>query len=108
MFMAQEDTLTIREAADAIGVSDRSLRRWIAAGLLRAEGSGRKRRVRLSDAQALRPPEYGPSRLQKQGEVAELRGRCKELRDQVRRLEHALAEERRRNGWLSAQSGRAA
>jgi len=105
MFMAQEDMLTVREAAEALGVSDRSLRRWIASGLLNAEGSGRKRRVRLSDAYALRPTLQGPRRP---NELAELRGRCDELREEVSRLEHALAEERRLNRWLSAQTGRAA
>jgi excisionase family DNA binding protein len=108
MFLAQEDQVGIKEAADAVGVSDRTVRRWVRQGRLEAKGSERQRKVLLADVRAVHAESHSIRAAQARDEVAELRGRCRELRERVQELERTLAVEQRRTGWLEAKLEQAA
>ena len=92
------DAMSAVGIADHLGVAERTVRRWVAAGALPAERRGRALVISLRDAEQLRPP---VRRTPSAG--AELRGRYLELLERVRDLEVALAEERRRTGRLEAR-----
>ncbi len=48
-----DDLLTVREAAQAVGLTPGAVRSWIARGLLTAQASRQGRRVRLAAVRAL-------------------------------------------------------
>lgn len=103
MYVAQETQVSITDAAAAVGVTARSVRRWISSGRLQAKGEGHRRTVRLEEARRVRDASQAMRVVDARDETAELRGRYEELRDRVRELEAALAEERRLNGRLEAR-----
>jgi excisionase family DNA binding protein len=103
-----------QQIADHLGVAEKTVRRWIDRGLLPAERQGHSFAIRLSEAEAVfatsrsgRAAGKGSDaelRAQRaEATVAEFRGRCSELRDQVMRLERELAEERRRSAILEVR-----
>ena len=47
--------LTVTQAADRLGVNERTIRRWVAAGQLPAEGHGRTIRVHATDLRRREP-----------------------------------------------------
>lgn len=84
------------EIAALLGVSDRTVRRWVSAGEITGVRSGRYLLVDLEEAQAQRAKSSLGRVANRREELAELRGRCEELRALVDRLESQLAAERRR------------
>jgi len=80
-------TMSAREVADRLGVSERTVRRWVRSGLLQAPRAGRKLAIDFGDAQRLasRLGHAGPTPLLESEAV--LQGRLIELRAQVDRLE---------------------
>jgi excisionase family DNA binding protein len=100
--------LSARQVADELGVSERTVRRWVHVGLLGATRRGRSFEISLSDARRL-VPEARQRRPAAGDELAELRGRYSEVVTRLERIEAELAAERRRNGQLEAQlNGQAA
>ena len=104
MFMAQDQAfVNAREAAEALGVAERSVRRWISSGLLPAAKRGRSFEIRLVDARRVHERSRGVATARVRDELMELRGRYAEIRERVQRLESELAEERQRASRLEAQ-----
>jgi len=60
--MQEEERITLREAADALGISEVTARRWVKSGKLRAYQPGRKYLVPATAVQELltRSDEYPP------------------------------------------------
>ena len=130
----QPEFMNAQELASHLGVSERSVRRWIERGELPAEKPGRTYVIRREDGERMRSGAFGyqiaenPSQLenvaaredgersllgafesqvandplQLEGaaahdrELAELRGRYKELHERLKRVERELDVERRR------------
>jgi excisionase family DNA binding protein len=93
--------LSAREASARVGVSERTVRRWIAIGHLDATRRGRSFAIDL-EALLRAAAEFGHE-LSEESDVQLLRGRCLELRDQLSRLEAALRTEQQANADLRAQ-----
>jgi excisionase family DNA binding protein len=93
--------------ATHLGVTERTVRRWIERGELPAERRGRAFAIRREDGERIRLGAFG-SRVAdaralledgsaaKDRDLAELRGRYLELQERVERLEQELDAERRR------------
>jgi excisionase family DNA binding protein len=95
--------LSARETAEAIGVTERTVRRWIRDGSLPALKRGRAFQIDLEAALAVYESRRRLSRPPATLELAELRGRCQELRLRVEELEQKLADAHRHAGLLQAQ-----
>ena len=102
----QNEVVNAREAAEILGIAERTIRRWIAAGLLPATKEGRSYGLRLHDARELRQRSRGVTAARGRDELLELRGRYAEMRDRVRELESQLADERRRSARLEQELDR--
>jgi excisionase family DNA binding protein len=64
--MHQEEWLTLREAADALGISEVSARRWVKSGKLKATQPGRRYRIpRNAVEELLSPKGVAPSSQEK-------------------------------------------
>jgi len=107
-------TYSAQEVADRLGVAEKTVRRWIESGRLRADRVGHRFAVDMRDAELV----YAESRSGRVGgrgaeaesearrlenELAVMRGRYAELQELVERLEAALGEERRRTALLEAR-----
>ena len=94
--------VTAREAAEELGVVERTVRRWIVAGELPAQ---KERGAFVIDLDAAREV-HRRSRVgrseSRSTELAELRGRYAEVCARLERVERELAEERRRSARLEA------
>ena len=94
--------VTARQAAEELGVVERTVRRWIVAGELPAE---KKRGAFVIDLDAAREVHRHSRAGRAAGrstELAELRGRYAELRARLNEVERELADERRRAARLEA------
>jgi excisionase family DNA binding protein len=108
------EVLNAQEVAQRVGVTERTVRRWIESGRLNAEKRGRSFAIRLTDVEhiiggsstsratrrALQLEEFAS---QRDHETAELRGRYLEIKERLAQLEAELAAERRRAALLEAQ-----
>lgn len=79
-----------REAAELLGVSERTIRRWIERGVLPATKAKTGFLIADHALDALRPRIRAGTPLQAELELAELRGRYLELRERVADLEALL------------------
>jgi excisionase family DNA binding protein len=100
--------MNARQVALQLGVSERTVRRWIASGRLHAVKEGRDFRISLGDAELALKEARGVPIRQVRDSLIELQGRYKELHERIARLEEQLAAERRRSGKLEAQLERRA
>jgi excisionase family DNA binding protein len=101
--------MTAQQVADALGVAERTVRRWIARGELNATKSGRSFSIRAEDVEAMLGS-ASSSRLSAHAEerardaaFAELQGRYNELKELLVSVQRELAEERRHSARLELQ-----
>jgi excisionase family DNA binding protein len=99
--------LSAQEIAEELGVTERTVRRWVAAGLLHASRRGRTFQISLEEARALHDGSNAGRSSRRRAavgelaeELAELRGRYLEARDRIAELELGLTTERRRAAQL--------
>jgi excisionase family DNA binding protein len=104
----QIDVMNAQELATHLGVTERTVRRWIERGLLPAEKRGRSFVIRRDDGERLKLGRLGTrvaddrSQLEeltaeRDRQLAELRGRYKELHERMAHVEQELNAERRRS-----------
>jgi excisionase family DNA binding protein len=100
--------------ATHLGVTERTVRRWIERGELPAEKHGRSFLIRREDGERMRLGAFGSrvandrSHLEELGaerdrQFAELQGRYKELQERLARVEQELNSERRRSVRLEME-----
>jgi excisionase family DNA binding protein len=99
--------------ATYLGVTERTVRRWIKNGELRSEKRGRSHLIRREDGERMRLGPLGQvvdyrSSLERQlaerdRELAVLQGRYAEVQERNRYLEGVLNDERRRAALLEAR-----
>jgi excisionase family DNA binding protein len=94
--------VTAREAAEELGVVERTVRRWIGAGELPAEKERGAYVIDLDAARDVHRRSRGGRSSSQATELAELRGRYKEVSARLAQIERELADERRRVGRLTA------
>jgi excisionase family DNA binding protein len=94
--------VTAKEAAEELGVVERTVRRWIRGGELRAEKRGGAFVIDLDDAHHVHGRSRSGRSLTRSTELAELRGRYLEVSARLAQIERELAEERRRAARLEA------
>lgn len=94
--------VTAKEAADELGVVERTVRRWIGTGQLPAEKMGGAFVIDLDTAREVHRRSRAGRAVERSSELAELRGRYLEVTAQLARVEQELAEERRRAARLEA------
>ena len=102
MQVAHHRIANARVTAERLNLSERTVRRWIVSGRLRAEKRGRAFIIDLDDAERVLLSSRSGTAHRARDEIAELRGRYAELQERFHKLEDDLAEERRRVGWLQA------
>ena len=86
----QEDRLSARDAARRVGVSERTVRRWIGSGELEAEKHGGRFLIAPADVDAA----FSRSRAATGVEQAEWKGRYLEASERLKSVEAELARER--------------
>jgi excisionase family DNA binding protein len=112
----QIDYMNAQALATHLGVTERTVRRWIERGELPAERRGRAFSIRREDGERLLLGSFGArvvdDRAQledvasaKDRQLAELRGRYLELQDRLAYLEKELDAERRRAIQLEVERG---
>ncbi len=99
--------------ATHLGVTERTVRRWIERGELAAEKRGRSFVIRREDGERMRLGPLGHvvddrtslarQLLDRDLELALLQGRYAELQDRARQLEDVLHDERRRAARLEVE-----
>jgi excisionase family DNA binding protein len=99
--------------ATHLGVTERTVRRWIERGELAAEKRGRSFVIRREDGERMRLGPLGQvvddrtslarQLLDRDLELALLQGRYAELQDRARQLEDVLHDERRRAARLEVE-----
>jgi excisionase family DNA binding protein len=94
--------VTAREAAEELGVVERTVRRWIGAGELAAEKKGGAFVIDLDAARDVHRKSRAGRSVERSTELAELRGRYLEATARLAQIEQELAEERRRAARLEA------
>ena len=94
--------VTARQAADELGVVERTVRRWIGAGELSAEKHGGAFVIDLDAAREVYRRSRAGRSAERSTELAELRGRYLEVSARLEQIERELAEERRRAARLQA------
>jgi excisionase family DNA binding protein len=94
--------VTARQAADELGVVERTVRRWIGAGELPAEKRGGAFVIDLDIAREVHRRSRAGRSLDRSTELAELRGRYAELAARLAHVEEELTQERRRAARLEA------
>src|SRR5712691_3267930 len=109
----EPEYMNAQALATYLGVTERTVRRWIERGELPAEKRGRSFVIRREDGERMR---LGPlaqvvddrtslarQLLERDLELALLRGRYAELQDRARKLEDVLHDERRRAARLEVE-----
>ena len=107
MVYVSDARLSAQQVADRLGVAEKTVRRWIESGKLDAVRHGKTFAIDLTAAEAVFAQSRSGRGAGRQSEtelraagaeaaLLELQGRYAELREQVIRLEHELAIERRR------------
>jgi excisionase family DNA binding protein len=109
----QAEYMNAQALAVHLGVTERTVRRWIKNGELAAEKRGRSYMIRREDGERLRLGDLGQvldDRMQlnellaeRDRELAVLQGRYAELQERNRDLEDVLHEERRRAALAEAR-----
>jgi excisionase family DNA binding protein len=109
----QPEYMNAQALATHLGVTERTVRRWIERGELTAEKRGRAFLIRREDGERMRLGAMGRvvddrSSLERalgerERELAVLQGRYAELQERSRSLEDVLHEERRRAALLEAR-----
>jgi excisionase family DNA binding protein len=94
--------VTAKEAAEELGVVERTIRRWIGAGALRADKQGGAFVIDLDAAREVHRRSRAGRSVARSTELAELRGRYLEVAARLAKVEKELAEERRRAARLQA------
>jgi excisionase family DNA binding protein len=94
--------VTAKEAADELGVVERTVRRWIGSGELPAEKHGGAFVIDLDAAREVHRHSRAGRAIGRSTELAELRGRYIELKARLAHVEEELAHERRRAARLEA------
>ena len=101
--MAVGELMSAQEIAARIGVTERTVRRWIKSGDLSAARRGRSFEIDLEDARALAPAstnghkrssELAKTLAQRERELAILEGRYLELSERYSELREELQRER--------------
>jgi excisionase family DNA binding protein len=95
-------SVTAREAADELGVAERTVRRWIAAGELPAEKHGGAFMIDIEQAREAHRHSRAGRGIDRTTEFAELRGRYLEVSERLAAAERELAAERVRSARLHA------
>ncbi len=114
----QLDVMNAQALATHLGVTERTVRRWIERGELPAEKRGRSFAIRREEGERLKLGTLGTrvaedrSHLEglaaeRDRQLAELRGRYQELQERAARLEQDLDAERRRSVRLELELERA-
>jgi excisionase family DNA binding protein len=111
--LAAPEYMSAQGLATHLGVTERTVRRWIERGKLTGEKRGRAFLIRREDGERMRLGGLGQvvddraqfERLlaERDRELAVLEGRHAELQDRNRNLEAVLHEERRRAALLEAR-----
>jgi len=107
MAYVSDAPMSAQQVADRLGVAEKTVRRWIESGKLEAARHGKTFAIDLAAAEAVFAQSRSGRGAGRQSEtelraagaeaaLLELQGRYAELREQVIRLEHELAIERRR------------
>jgi excisionase family DNA binding protein len=102
------DVMNAQALAAHLGVTERTVRRWIERGELPAEKRGRSFAIRREDGERMRLGVFGTrvaderSRLEevaaaRDREVSELLGRYKEVQERLEHVERELDAERRKS-----------
>ena len=109
----QTEYMNAQALAVHLGVTERTVRRWIKNGELPAEKRGRSYMIRREDGERMRLGDLGQvldDRVQleqllaeRDRELAVLQGRYAELQERNRNLEDVLHEERRRTALAEAR-----
>lgn len=94
--------VTARQAAEELGVVERTIRRWIVAGELPAEKESGAFVIDLDAAREVHRRSRAGRSVERSTELAELRGRYAEVCTRLEQVERELAEERRRTARLEA------
>lgn len=110
---AHPEHMNAQRLAVHLGVTERTVRRWIKDGSLPAIKQGRSYVIRREDGERIRLGEMGPVvderstlalRLaERERQLAVLEGRYAELQERNRALEGILHDERRRAALLEAR-----
>jgi excisionase family DNA binding protein len=95
-------TVTAKQAAEELGVVERTVRRWIRAGELPAEKRGGAFVIDIEAARVVHRRSRAGRSAGHATELAELRGRYLEVTARLAQVEQELAEERRRSARLQA------
>src|SRR5581483_1330609 len=94
--------VTAKEAAEELGVVERTVRRWIGAGNLDAEKRGGAFVIDLDAAREVLRRSRSGRTIAAVSELAELRGRYDEVSARLAATERELASERIKVGQLLA------
>ena len=92
--------VTARQAAEELGVVERTVRRWIVAGDLPAQKDRGAFVIDLDTAREVHRRSRAGRTVERSTEFAELRGRYIEVCARLEQVERELAEERRRAARL--------
>jgi excisionase family DNA binding protein len=125
MHLRDHRLLSAQAVAEELGVTERTVRRWIESGRLQAEKRGRCFQIRLDEAKALTPDRSLGARAREDSrrlgaqveeldalrravdaareEAATVKGRYEELAERAARIEAELNFERRRAISLELQ-----
>ena len=111
--MAGNELLSAQEIAARIGVTERTVRRWIKQGELPATRRGRAFEIDLEEARALAPSSSGGHRrstelvatlARRDRDYAVLEGRYLELKEQYASVQRELREERAKRMAVETQA----
>jgi excisionase family DNA binding protein len=110
---AHPEYMNAQALAVHLGVTERTVRRWIKTGDLQAVKQGRAYLIRREDGERMRLGELGPvvdersalarQLTERERELAVLEGRYAELQERNRKLEDVLHQERRRAALVEAR-----
>lgn len=109
----QPEYMNAQALATYLGVTERTVRRWITNGELPSEKRGRSHLIRREDGERMRLGPLGQvvddrsllerALAERERELAVLEGRHAELQERNRYLEDVLNDERRRAALLEAR-----
>jgi excisionase family DNA binding protein len=89
--MKEEERITLQEAADELGISEVTARRWVKSGKLKAFQPGRRYLIPRSAVERLLRPAEGPPSLDASDEEFD-RMIAEAAEDQLAELKHELGE----------------
>jgi excisionase family DNA binding protein len=111
--VVESEYMNAQTLATHLGVTERTVRRWIERGELHAERQGRSYLIRREDGERTRFARLGQvvdervaleqALAERERELAVLQGRYAELQERNQQLEDVLHEERRRIARLEVE-----